>query len=275
MKKPLLLLTFLIMVLDFYGQGSKNFQISINVGPSMSNFVNRAQVYRITAENQFKPIKTSLTREALFGITASVGLEYYITNQLSINSGLAFEKKGISIHYDSVYNSSTSDYRSEVTYKNKITNYYFVIPLTLRKYFFKGNSLFVEAGLYGGILRISSLSMSDHIIRYHPNETPWYSYYSYKGTGIDDHTQKFDFGLTFGTGFKKSIGKKLWLTSGLKLNFGLCKIDALYDNERVFKPSGVDLNGGVSIKNYYGINSSARNLNMTLTVGLAYSLNNK
>ena len=272
MKRITILITLISFITSAYGQDNNSLLFNFNIGPSMSNFANRDPVYRIDKNDLYRPINTSLIKDALWGITLNVGIEYYFNDKLSINSGLAYEKKGISINYDSTYISESNDYRSELSFEKKIKNHYIIIPLTIRGYFFHENSFFLEAGFYGGIMLLSELYVKQVLTRQFENQDPLIDFYEYTGNGDKGHTTKLDFGISFGAGYKKDLSEKLSLISNIKLNIGLRKIDALNNNEVIYNPSGTNLIGK-TIKDYYGLNSNARNINFTLTFGIAYKIN--
>lgn len=271
-KVSTVLLIMTILIESAFGQEKENLLINFNIGPSMSNFVNRAPVYRIDGNGLYRPINTSFIGDGLWGITLNIGIEYYLSDRLSINSGLAYEQKGIFINYDSTFTSENGDYKAEITFEKKIANHYLTIPLTVKKYFFKEKSLYLEAGFYSGIFLFSRLSTKEISTSQFSNENPMIATYNYVGSGEKGHTSKFDFGVSFGAGYKKVLTDKLSLVSSIKLNIGLHKIDALNSNEVVYRPSGTDLIGK-TIYDYYGLNSNARNTNITLTFGITYELN--
>ncbi|MCG8580721.1 MAG: hypothetical protein MI866_12425 [Bacteroidales bacterium] len=95
---------------------------------------------------------------------------------------------------------------------------------------------------------------------------------------IDDkdkvHTAKFDYGLSLGTGLNKSISQTLYLKADLLFNFGVKSIDCLHDNEyeEAMLGAATGFNNAVKSKNYYGLNSNAKNINGLLTVGIGIRL---
>jgi len=272
MKRAIALITLLTLITNFYGQDHKSVKLSFNIGSSVSNLQNSDPAYRHDDYGRYIPIKTDLIKDVILGITLNGGIEYFINNKSSISSGLFYEKKGVFINYDSSFQSNITDLRYEYTFVKKIKNHYLTIPLTIRRYFYQERSLFIEAGFYGGILFLSQSYFKEVTYVQYGNGDPSTTEFEFRGKGGDNHTTKFDFGLTFGTGYKKAISDRISFISNLKLNFGLRKIDAINSNEVIYTPSGIHLTSK-TIKNYYGLNSFARNINLTLTFGIVYKVN--
>jgi len=271
MKKAIILIALLTVSTYFYGQVNKSILLSFNIGSSVSNLTNTDPAYRHDAYGRYIPIKTDLMDDLLFGFTFNVGGEYFLKKGLSITTSINYEKKGIFFNSDSTYRNDLYNATLIYTIVKKIENHYLTIPITVRMYFLQDKSLFVEAGFYSGLLIGSRRYFKEEKIAYYENGQESLTVFSFQEKDNDNHTTKFDCGLTVGTGYKIALSEKISLSSNLRFNYGLCKIDSKNSNEVIYTPNGIHLTMK-TIKNYYGLNSFARNLNMTLTFGIVYEL---
>lgn len=82
------------------------------------------------------------------------------------------------------------------------------------------------------------------------------------------------FGISLGTGFSYPIAENFFLNANVLFNVGLRKIDKKYNNEYE-EEDRVGISGTVTSlrsTNYFGLNSNARNVNSTITLGVVYIL---
>lgn len=296
----LLLLTNILLAQDTLQSVSENktekgrFVLGFSVGVSFANFLNSEAPYKINLYgSEIQPVmvtpttktqatfdyNTSLFKDINTGICTGITFEYFITNNISINSGLYYEAKGTNLDYNTTkslyYNPTTmTDYRINETCQIKIDNDYLTYPLLFRKYFFKKNNLFIEEGVYFGNL------ISSHITIYQEksaidNTFPYYYHFSMDNIKDEEKefTNKFDYGISFGTGYHKNLTSKLTFNISMRVNIGLKKLDAKFDNE--YEEQSI-ISGPSSYvtylrsTNYFGLNSDSKNINMALTAGLGY-----
>jgi hypothetical protein len=90
----------------------------------------------------------------------------------------------------------------------------------------------------------------------------------------DDLTSVFDFGLVLGTGFNYPLSDKLYFNADLSVCIGLKGIDGVSNNEysEVTIPLSTGFGSVVSSRNYYGLNSNAKNISGALTLGIGFRL---
>jgi len=142
------------------------------------------------------------------GIYPGFKFEYLIQNQLSLKSGLAYEKKGIS--YDLIASNIS---RTESWNINHSIYYeYISIPILL-SYSTQGViNFYVNGGFFGGIL-LKQMS----------------EYYSERDNTtnieeLEDISKKYDAGISIGTGISKSFRKRFCIDLGITDNLGLVNI---------------------------------------------------
>ena len=233
--------------------------------------------------------KTNLINDAIINFVPAINFEYFLTNKLSIYTGLSIETKGLNLSYSNTYNGSlyypyTSPPYNLATglvnenYKTNISNNYLIIPLRIRTYFRKEQNIFVEGGFYFGYLRQSSVSHSSSKTVTDNNQVIYNSYFSLDGLYFDQmkYTNKIDYGISFGMGFSKNLIDKLFLNIETTTNIGLRKVDSKYDNEytAMYIPQGSNqIIYLVRATNYYGLNSNSRNFDFSVKIGLSYKIN--
>ncbi|MFH0759447.1 MAG: porin family protein [Bacteroidota bacterium] len=142
------------------------------------------------------------------GIYPGFNFEYFIQNHLSLKSGLAYEKKGIS--YDAVASNISG---TEVWNINHFIYYeYISIPLLL-SYSTQGViNFYANGGFFGGFL-VKQIS----------------EYYSERDNTtnieeLEDSSKKYDAGISIGAGINKSFGKRFCIDLGIRDNLGLVNI---------------------------------------------------
>ncbi|MEQ8926196.1 MAG: outer membrane beta-barrel protein [Fulvivirga sp.] len=268
-------------------------RIIMNAGPNASNLINSSAPHKTivyglysTGSTHFEEYqyKTSLTEDIKFGFEAGLGLEVMLTEKLNLILFINYGTRGIDLNYSSVELdlSSSTPGTVEQSFERNITNNYLLVPITIRRQI--GNSgLFLDAGIYTGILLSSKVRSLDKKIVSHESG---YRYEFQSQNNIDynklDLTRKFDLGFSLGIGYEYHISKIWAINLGIFSNIGLLTIDSKNDNEYNYslRPNGLGAYPGdqlnwiteVESKNYYGLNSNATNVSLSLKVGVAYNL---
>lgn len=311
MKKHYFFCFFLISYLFSFGQeDTKRVKlIHISVGPGFSNFLgseapHKINIYQsdiypamltdsdVTRSIGYFDYNTSLIKDIKVGFAARLGFEYYLRKDLSLILSFGYEDKGINLknrkQESHVYVHTTPPeslpipppptdivYYDEI-FEVKIENQYLTLPFLLRKYISK-HHFYIQGGFYTGWLLKSQIYTYNRKHNYIPD----YDFYgSDFMSGIDNSIDKdkeftthFDFGVSAGIGFTHNLTNKLIFNSDLILNLGLRKIDRKYNNEYSEERLPV-LPPYILLRstNYYGLNSNAKNISATFTIGLGYTL---
>lgn len=275
-----------------------NIVVGISIGPNFANFINSEAPHKINMfGSDIRPIltdaseltksvaytdyKVSLLKDVLTGISMGIQLEYFIKKNLSIQSGIYYESKGINLNYSNrtVISTTPGDIASESLdekYKIKFNNNYLTIPILFRKYLSKKQHVFFEGGIYTGYLISSKITVQNK--KTVSDATRVLSQYTFEINNHKDikkeYTHIFDFGFSAGAGFIKSISEKFIFKTEMLLNFGMAKLDSKYNNEYLVEPvsmPGTNYSKVLST-NYFGLNSNSKNINFNLTIGLGYKI---
>lgn len=285
--------------------------IDFHVGPSFSNFINTEaphksflmlseDEYILTSdpESTFQNYDASITKDIRYSISLGLGFEYSLKKNWSVYASFNYEGKGINLddsnsqyeehHYESESQEYTIQEMTSEKTKVKLSNNYLTMPVLMRKYFTDKQTFYLQGGMYLAYLLKSEGNISlqkaeqTSFLQYNGfgsfNDENTTSYFSSFDVTIDDkdkvHTAKFDFGLSFGTGLRLPLNDQLYFKADLLFNFGLKSIDSLNNNEYAEKdfPSSSGYSTAFQSKNYYGLNSKAKNINSVLTVGVGIKL---
>ena len=266
-------------------KSQKGMVIGLSLGPSLANLMNSKAPNKIFAFNSLLPspdvenvaeytdYEVGLLKDLLLGIAAGVTIEYFIKKDLSLLSGLSYESKGINLNYSNSrqgtvhFTGSSSSGEINETFKKKIRNSYLIFPILIRTYILKHRALYLEGGLYSGYLLSSKVTLSDSKI---VDEAPRAFFFSKFDN--NSFTHNLDYGFSLGGGFAKDINQKVIFSISTRVNIGLRKVDAKFDNQFEIgsTPLGSQL---VTSTNYFGFNSDARNINFTFSIGAGYKIN--
>jgi hypothetical protein len=307
-KRTLLFVVLLLSIRLVLAQEDKKGLkfVSFSAGPSFSNFSNSEAPHKIniygsdkypailpldvSESESYFDYKTDLLKDIKVGLSVGIGFEYFVKNDLSLYFSITYEEKGINLrddkHESSIYvfepyppvpPPATNILYYDENYDIKISNNYLTMPVLIRKYI-NQTGLYVQGGFYISNLLRSQIYTYNRKHEYFPD----YAFYGYDSwfkinNEIDkkkEFTMNIDFGISFGTGFSHALTDRLLLTTNLILNLGLHKIDKKYNNEYFehLVPSYVGLDNYVRSTNYFGLNSNAKNISSSISVGLVYKL---
>jgi hypothetical protein len=142
------------------------------------------------------------------GYSIGLSFEYFMSDQFSLKSGLAYEMKGAESDIfltDNYGNPSGTDIL--------IFHYNYLTLPVMGSFSTKGKvKFYINAGPYFGFLINQKLKSS------------------LENTDITNQSKRLDFGLSCGLGLNIPIGKKLLLDLGLRENLGLKNISDLNYN---------------------------------------------
>jgi len=241
--------------------------------------------------------QTSIIKDSQIDLKFGIGFEYFLKNNLSIYSSINYEGKGINLksHKENSYlhgiqdpppntigqPKPDSDYALYIEeYDLNIKNSYVTLPILLRKYY-TNQKFYIQGGFYTGYLLKSKVSLHTKKRNYIPNSNPEYVLSNYNfGFDREDTKKEFttniDFGASLGAGFNYPLNNKLFLKVDYLMNIGFLKIDKKYNNEFELLKDQLPTTGSITTPirstNYYGLNSQARNINMSLTIGVGFKI---
>ncbi len=233
-------------------------RLNVSVGTTFSNFISSNDAHLIWAYIPEKGLysggiisdyETNILEDIKTGLSFSLGFEYYLKNNLSINFGLSYEERGIDL------STNTTFWESKVRHTLEVSNHYVMLPISLRRYF-KNDKFYLQGGIYTGYLLnsdIKTYTRSDY-----DNSV---EEYTYNGKG-KDYTKNFDFGVLFGAGFSQRISKNLFFNTNILLSIGMFNIDdkvSYYNHVKYRKPS----------YKYLGL-TNVKNIACKVSAGVAY-----
>jgi hypothetical protein len=255
--------------------------ISASIGPSFSNLIcSKAPPYFDKYESNFAPktnYETSLTKETKTSFAFGLGFEHFLRNKLSISFLLNYELKGVDYMYSALNTESSVVGFYDETVERSISNSYLTLPILLKTYLLK-DIIYIQGGFYVGYLIKSETYASD--VRFlpplYPGTIPNNSI-SIIDNEIDsekEHTTNFDIGFSLGGGINYPFGDKLFFKIDYLMNVGLRKIDKKYNNDYVGEefPNYSETDSSSWVNIYYGINSDAKNINMSLLFGIGIKI---
>ena len=170
---------------------------------------------------------TFFSYDPSLGFSTGLSFEYFMSDQFSLKSGLAYEMKGAKsdiLLTDENGNPSGTDIL--------IFHYNYLTLPVMGSFSTKGKiKFYINAGPYFGFLINQQLKSSRENI------------------DITNQSKRLDFGLSCGFGLKIPIGKKLLLDLGLRENLGLRNIsDVNYNDAARVKTNSFGLLIGLKFK---------------------------
>lgn len=216
--------------------------------------------------------ESSFLKDFVFNIAAGIYLDFPLKKNFSIKTYGSYEKKGKMLENERVETEKAGE--NEVTtttlYKRNVENTYLVVPVLLKYAWPNRTTYFIQGGPYAGFLTKSNTSGSSIVTELSGNS----AYTDAYDFDVDskDHTNNVDLGLMVGGGMEFYWTSNSYLFMELNASLGVRKIDKLYNNEyEEFDQSYRYLTNYTS-KNYYSLNSNARNFSVMFTVGFRYSV---
>ena len=192
MKKILVLFALSTVVFTVFAQDSK-FIIGVEAA------VNRTHLWGEDIHDAYNP---------LYSISPGLNLEYLLNSNISLKSGLLYERKGFTA--ETFYTGpigmpmGTRDFTA--------TFDYLTLPVLL-SYSTNGTVRFyVNGGAYFGFLLSNTLTLGE------------FGDYPEQTVDAKEDTKTFDFGLSFGCGLFIPIGERFAFDFGLRDNLGLIDI---------------------------------------------------
>jgi hypothetical protein len=143
-----------------------------------------------------------------YSISPGLNLEYLLSPNLSLKSGLLYERKGWATEITRL----DTNHEPIGTHDQTAHFDYLTIPLMV-SYSTKGTVRFyVNGGTYFGVLLSNTITLGE------------FGDYPEKTIDVKEDTKTFDFGLSFGCGLFLPIGERIAFDFGLRDNLGLIDI---------------------------------------------------
>ncbi len=269
--------------------------INFHVGPSFGNFLSAEAPHKYLENNwndqsliylgdPLIDYQTNFLSDVRVDFSLGLSFEKYIKNNYSLVFGLNYEGKGIDIEFkdnetyfineNQIYETSELDL--------KVENKYITAPLLLRKHLFTNQIFYVQGGIYLAYLTSSRIAVDGEKEIKQKFQTSTLTEkpsiptnFGIKYTDkTKDNTNSLDYGASVGFGIKLPLGNGVYFTSDLLTNIGLRNIDKKYNNdyEKTTMPTTTGINTIIRSGNYYGLNSKAKNINTTFTIGLSFEI---
>jgi Outer membrane protein beta-barrel domain len=286
-----LIILFLILLSSYANSQSKT-QIGFKLGGSFSSLLNAKSPERTNlkwySENPyFNPllydfddnIFKNISSDGFIGFTfidnsfkkISIGAELLITTSgMNIND----QRTSIQTVKSSSGNEVILQETRQYNFIRKINNTYLQIPVWMRYYLDKKRSWYAMGGVYIGILLKSSINVKDEESAiYKANgfivPLPFNKSFSYEGNAPLSTTNA-DNGIVLGFGKNIFLNERISINPECRLNLGLQKIG--YGNNKVEDLRLTDKKT-ITFSDYqFGLNSNSKNINLSLSIGVMYSL---
>jgi hypothetical protein len=167
-----------------------------------------------------------------FSYSAGLSAEYLVIPQISLKSGISYERKG------SKFDLSMSDETGPLGTMDVYDNFdYLVLPILVSFSTKSKVKNYFDAGPYIGYLMSHKTIMSSY------GDIPEATINNYS------NTEKIDFGLSIGCGFSVPIGDNLLCDLGMKGNLGLIKTNKKDKSDNVLsKANSIGLLIGLKYK---------------------------
>jgi hypothetical protein len=239
--------------------------------------------YSITPFNSFR-----------LGGLAGITVDYAWRKKLTIRAELNLEQKGISLNSANTIidgnfvdgNNNPIIIYDNIKFKRKAAHDYLNIPLIIQLDLDEEEQFYAEAGLYLALLLNSKTAFNTErvVVSKRGDTGATVDSVNFKNiynapintpSGTLDtkkYTKSLDYGIILGLGRRWTLGEKLNLNFGIRLNFGLSGLDKLNNNEYT---ETKDANNIYTItnRNYlWGFDSRSKNFALQLSLGMQYKL---
>jgi hypothetical protein len=236
---------------------------------------------------------THIIKDIRTGLVLKAGIEYFLKNNWSVVTSIAYEEKGIDLDFrHASHRDVTTSYEPgnnigggppsfyvahyDQYYQVKINNSYLTVPIIIKKYF-SSQKFYLSAGGFAAWLTESDVHTFQRKHHYSPDYRGYESDYVATKHLTDkkkEFTNHMDYGLAVGTGFACPLSTNLQINLDLLVSAGLRKVDRKYNNEyeEDARPATTGYMLMVRSTNYYGLNSDATNVSAAFTFGVGYKL---
>ncbi|GAB3204387.1 hypothetical protein ABID22_003314 [Pontibacter aydingkolensis] len=209
------------------------------------------------------------------GLVAGLYAERILNEKLTVEAGINYEQKGLNLLYTSYSEKQQGSNMTEnwKYYKRDIRNDYLVLPLVVKYKLDPGSRFYITGGVYTAFLvNAAGIAADSSSARATTSWGQSGNTSSFKQTVTTEWTSKFDAGVVGGGGMSWPLGNNLTLSADARLNFGLLKVDAKYNNRYEERQMSTPSGGGrviISESFYRGLSSQSRNISLALTAGIS------
>jgi hypothetical protein len=263
----------ILIILLLYAQlvNSQNkingLELGVNAGTSFSSIMN--------AQSPFYSLHPQASMK--IGFMTGLSAKYNFTQQLAIKTALSYEEKGATLESYTIFENERM--RDEQIFSREINNDYLTFPLLLSWQTKSKISLYAHSGGFISLLinsRIRGIDNRKFISKdnFFPENLPAYSEENIEKFEFDtdgkSRTHKIDYGCAVGGGVYYKINDKLKFSVNSLLNISLRKLDSQYNNDLITNPGST---GIIEYKkDYFQLNSRAKNINLLVNMGLAFKM---
>ena len=181
-------IAFLLSFSQLNAQTNK-FELGVEASPSITFLKGSSFI-----ENFYDPT---------LGFSGGLSFQYNIGKRIALRTNIAYERKG-GISRNNFYYNGNLIQNSSINFNFD----YLTLPILVRFSFGKKVKYFVNTGPYFGYL------LSQTFVTKGDNFNTWTNDYT-------SATNKFDFGVSFGTGLQYPLKEKIYLSSEIRGNLGL------------------------------------------------------
>lgn len=216
--------------------------------------------------------QSSFIKDMIFNIAAGFYLDFPLKKNFSLKTYGSYEQKGKILENEKIVTDRVGE--NEVTtttlYKRNVQNTYLVVPLLLKYAWPNRTTYFIQGGPYAGFLLKSNTSGSSIVTELSGNSayTDAYNF----DEDSKPQTNEVDYGLMVGGGMEFYWTSNSYIFVEMNAGLGLRKIDKLYNNEYEEFDQNFRYLTNYTSKNYYSLNSNAKNFSVMFTVGFRYSV---
>lgn len=216
--------------------------------------------------------ESSFFKDMVLNIAAGIYFDIPLKRNISLKTFGSYEKKGKSLENERVQTEKAGENVVTTTtlYKRDVDNTYLVVPVLLKYAWPNRTTYFVQGGPFAGFL-IKSNTSGSSIVTELSGSSAYTDAYNFDEDS-KEHTNSVDYGLMMGGGMEFYWTSNSYIFLEMNASLGLRKIDKLYNNEyEEFDRSYKYLTNYTS-RNYYSLNSNAKNFSIMFTVGFRYSV---
>lgn len=285
MKFPYAIVWIVCMVFTgFSGVAQSKWEVGLRAGLTFAGLANskaeQPEGFSGTNNQQshfFYDYETNFKDDVKIGTSLFIYGNYPITERINFQAEVGYVQKGIELNDAKIVYKIADEIEYQIhsigsfTYSRRISNNYISFPLSVKFNLDRKEMLYVRVGLFTDFLVNSEVKGKQSSSKQVWQEPSGVVYESGESTSVftaPSQTAKVDFGLIGAVGFQFPINDKLLVAFDMSLCHGLTKIDGKNDNTTRIIP----VTSGMYVvhENYHGLNSDARSITLSNTVGITY-----
>ncbi|MFT7034937.1 MAG: hypothetical protein ACJA2S_003457 [Cyclobacteriaceae bacterium] len=295
------ILVFLLLVASIKAtaqekQESSRFSIGVQVGIGFANLSNAKNPEVISFENsnfqvptfegyviKYPDYQTGLIANMQTGLTFGLALDYQLKENISLRSIPSYERKGIKLVWSGTSEGPSENgiaIQTELLQRSVDINY-ISVPILIKRTFPGKVNYFIEGGFYTGfLLSVKGKNSRKTDLAYFENGEQTSSD-SFQGgsSRVDkdrEYSQHMDYGLSLGAGVEMPISERVDFVAEALINKGLRKVAQKVELAPIYGlPPTASGDPVYFPENYYGFNAKTKNINMTVRIGVQFTLGRK